>query len=157
MKTSDLFAARAARLATPVAVFLVMFALAAGSSADEPQAESPNMEGIWQLDGRIGEGGAVNELEGPEAEALILKIVADGRWCVAYADSATDGVRMHHGGTYTLIGSEYTETIEFACESTRTLVDKTFKFNVEVEGETLTQNGIGNPYNEVWKRAKKML
>jgi hypothetical protein len=33
-------------------------------------------------------------------------------------------------------------------------VGKSFKFKVTVDGDTMTQVAIGNPYTEVWKRAK---
>ena len=49
---------------------------------------------------------------------------------------------------------EYVENIEYATESTSSLVNKTFHFKVHVDGDTLTQKGIDNPYNEVWKRVK---
>ena len=61
---------------------------------------------------------------------------------------------FHHGGTYTLNGDEYVETVEYANESTKELIKQTFKFTIKVEGDTLTQTGIGNSYNEVWKRVK---
>ena len=61
---------------------------------------------------------------------------------------------FHHGGTYTLNGDEYVETVEYANESTKELIKQTFKFTIKIEGDTLTQTGIGNPYNEVWKRVK---
>ena len=32
------------------------------------------------------------------------------------------------------------------------MVGNTLKFTMEVEGDVLTQRGIGNPYNEVWHR-----
>jgi hypothetical protein len=31
---------------------------------------------------------------------------------------------------------------------------KSFQFRVKVEGDTMTQFGIGNPWTEVWKRVK---
>ena len=46
------------------------------------------------------------------------------------------------------------ETVEYANESTKELIKQTFKFTIKIEGDTLTQTGIGNPYNEVWKRVK---
>lgn len=60
----------------------------------------------------------------------------------------------HHGGTYTLTGAQYAETVEYANESTKDLIKQTFKFTIKVEGDTLTQIGIGNPWTEVWKRVK---
>lgn len=147
-----------ARLSMPIGVcaFLPMFAFAIVSSADEPKQDSPTIAGVWRLHGRIGDDGEVEERMGEEAEVLFLKIISDGRWCITYADS-TGAVRSHHGGTYTLHGSRYTETVEYATGAARTLVNKAFEFDVEVEGDTLVQEGIGNPYNEVWKRVMRRL
>ena len=45
-------------------------------------------------------------------------------------------------------------TIDYANESTAQLIGTTLKHKGKVEGDTLTQVGIGNPYMQVWKRAK---
>ena len=58
------------------------------------------------------------------------------------------------GGTYTLNGNEYVETQEYADATWLKDNGKSFKFTVKVQGDTMTQIGIGNPYTEVWKRAK---
>ena len=34
------------------------------------------------------------------------------------------------------------------------LIGTEFKFNAKVDGDTLTLVGIGNPWQEVWKRVK---
>lgn len=59
---------------------------------------------------------------------------------------------FHHGGTYTLTGNEYSETVQYANSSTKNLIGNTFKFTIKVEGDALTLIGIENPWNEVWKR-----
>lgn len=62
---------------------------------------------------------------------------------------------FHHGGTYTLDGDTYEETVEYSTENNAAqLIKQKFKFTVKVEGDTLTQVGVGNPFNEVWKRVK---
>ena len=35
------------------------------------------------------------------------------------------------------------------------LFNAKFTFDVQVDGGSLTQKGVGNPYNEVWYRAKR--
>jgi hypothetical protein len=58
------------------------------------------------------------------------------------------------GGTYTLNGNEYVETQQYGDATWMKDNGKSFKFTVKVEGDTMTQIGIDNPYTEVWKRAK---
>jgi len=83
-----------------------------------------------------------------------LKFMTGKYWTYTQADPETGKVVYHHGGTYTLDGDNYAETINYANESTATMIGQTFKFKLKVEGDTLTQVGIGNPYSQVWKRAK---
>jgi hypothetical protein len=83
-----------------------------------------------------------------------LKFFTGRHWNITQADPKTGVTIYHHGGTYTLNGDEYVETVEYANESTKKLIKQTFKFTIKIEGDTLTQTGIGNSYNEVWKRAK---
>ncbi len=83
-----------------------------------------------------------------------LKFLAGNHWSFTHPDPATGKVLYHHGGTYTLDGDNYAETIDFANENTATMIGQTLKFKLTVEGDTLTQVGVGNPYTQVWKRAK---
>ena len=68
------------------------------------------------------------------------------------ADPKTGVVMMHDGGTYTLDGDEYVESLEYANPNGMQDINKKFKYTVKVEGDMMTQTGIGNPYHEVWKR-----
>ena len=61
-------------------------------------------------------------------------------------------VIFHHGGTYLLKGDEDIESLEYANPTTIGLVGHTNHFQLKVEGDTLIQIGIGNPWREVWKR-----
>ena len=51
-------------------------------------------------------------------------------------------------------GNEYVETQAYADETWLHDNGKSFKFIVKIEGDLMTQIGVGNPYNEVWKRVK---
>ena len=83
-----------------------------------------------------------------------MKFFSNGRWCVTLADPETGLVEDHHGGTYTLKGNEYAESVTYATESVRSLLNITFHFKIRVDGDTLTQKGTDNNFNEVWKRVK---
>ena len=111
-----------------------------------------DISGAWKLFGRLDEDGDVVALGEEGADALSMKLFSNGRWFITYVDTTTADVTFHHGGTYKLDGNKYEEEIEFATEATQTMVGNTLKFTMEVEGDVLTQRGIGNPYNEVWHR-----
>ena len=116
--------------------------------AKEQSTLAKNLLGTWIL---VDEPGKVGE---PPASGGRLKFCTGRHWTITQADPKTGVTIFHHGGTYTLNGDEYVETVEYANESTKELIKQTFKFTIKVEGDTLTQTGIGNSYNEVWKRVK---
>lgn len=61
---------------------------------------------------------------------------------------------FHHGGTYKLEGDTYAETINFAAPSTKSMIGRTFKFKIAIDGDGYEQVGIGNTFNEKLKRLK---
>jgi thiol-disulfide isomerase/thioredoxin len=85
--------------------------------------------------------------------AVRLKFFTGRYWTITEADPVTGLTTFHIGGTYTLDGDRYTETIEYANPTTSNLINQTFQFTIKTEGDTLTQTGIGNPWTETWKRA----
>ena len=114
----------------------------------EPTKLAKDLIGTWILVGTPDNIG-----EAPKSGGR-LKFFTGRRWVVTEAEPETGKVVFHHGGTYTLDGDNYAETIEYATENTADLIKKTFKFKIKVEGDTYTQIGVGNPFSEVWKRAK---
>jgi hypothetical protein len=116
------------------------------SAAAAPSQLAKSLIGTWILVGKPGEVG-----EAPAAGGR-LKFLTGRHWTVTQADPKTGVVVFHHGGTYALKGSDYSETIEYANESTASLLKQTFKFTIKLEGDTLTLTGVGNPWTEVWKR-----
>ena len=104
--------------------------------------------GTWVYVGEPGHAG-----ETPSAGGR-LKFISERHWTNTQADPNTGLTIYHHGGTYTLQGNEYVETVEYANESTKELIKQTFRFSVAVEGDTLTMIGIGNPWREVRRRLK---
>jgi hypothetical protein len=118
------------------------------AASSEPSQLAKDLIGTWVLVGtpeRVGE---------PPAAGGQLKFYTGRHWLITQADPNTGVVICHHGGTYTLTGDDYVETFEYANPSTLYLIHKTNRFKVKVEGDTLTQIGIGNPWTQVWKRAK---
>lgn len=114
----------------------------------------PDLTGAWKLYGRVDENGKVKKVNVAKTKQRSLKFLSNGEWCISFTDSDTGQIIFHHGGTYTVDGNVYTEAIEYAHESSENMIGNKLKFKVEVEGDTLTQTGLNNPYNEVWVREK---
>ena len=117
-------------------------------AAPAPSQLAKDMMGTWVL---VGKPGKVREA--PERGGR-LKFRTGAHWTMTQSDPKTGLVVMHDGGTYSLEGDTYTETLEYANESTSNDIGRTFVFKVKVEGDLMTQEGVGNPYTEVWKRLK---
>ncbi|MEM6841877.1 MAG: DUF5004 domain-containing protein [Bacteroidota bacterium] len=83
-----------------------------------------------------------------------LKYWGLDRWAITNFNTTTGEVIFHHGGTYTLSGNEYTETITFAAEGTQDLIGTTYSFEIEIHGNTFTQRGTDNTFNEQWIRSQ---
>ena len=115
------------------------------TAAQKPSPLAKNLLGTWVLIGEPGKVGAAPAAGGR------LKFFTGRHWIITEADPKTGVTLYHHGGTYTLKGDKYAETVEYANENTKDLIKQTFNFTIKVEGDTLTQIGIGNPWNEVWK------
>ena len=75
-----------------------------------------------------------------------------GHWIYTLSDPETGELVGSHGGTYTLKGDEYVETIKFAAFSTEEMIGESFKFKLTVDGDRLSQRGIGNSFNEDYIR-----
>lgn len=82
------------------------------------------------------------------------KFIAGGQWTITECDPKTGAVVFHHGGTYTLDGSTYTEKVVFANDNTSNLKGNSHKFEITIDGDVIHQKGIGNPWNEDWTRIK---
>ena len=114
----------------------------------KPSQLAKDAIGTWILAGTPGKVQDPPPANGP------LKFLTGKHWTFTQADPQTGKVIYHHGGTYTLDADNFTETINYANESTANMIGQSFKFKLKIEGDTLTQTGIGNPYTQVWKRAK---
>lgn len=101
--------------------------------------------GAWGFAGRPG------EVYEPEPGGQV-KFWGLRHWAVTQWDPETGEVRFHHGGTYTLDGDKYVERVTFAGENIADMIGEEYRFTITVEGDTFTQIGDGNDYNEVWKR-----
>jgi hypothetical protein len=118
------------------------------TSAAAPSQLASDLIGTWV---HVGRPGHVSEAPGAGQR---FKFRTGSHWTLTRADADTGLVMEHFGGTYTLNGNEYVETQEYGDATWMRDNGKSFTFTVKVEGDTMTQIGVGNPYTEVWKRAK---
>ena len=125
-----------------------MLLRAAEGTAVAPEPIAQALEGVWV---HIGEPGNVRAT--PRADAP-LKFRINGYWTFTRRDPANGTVEQHFGGTYRVRGKEYIETIDYSTDPDDPELKRTLKFTVNVDGDTMTQTGIGNRYTEVWKRVR---
>ena len=114
--------------------------------AAQPESLAKALEGVWI---HVGEPGKVGPV--PQAGGR-LKFRMSNRWTFTAADPATGVVKAHFGGTYRVQGNDYVEKIDYSTDPNDSELGSTLRFTVKVEGDTMTQIGVGNPYTEVWKR-----
>jgi hypothetical protein len=81
-----------------------------------------------------------------------LKFIINGYWGMTQADTMSHVTTFHHGGRYTLADSTYRETIDYATGNTASYIGTTTVFSIQIKGNTMYLTGVGNPWNEIWKR-----
>lgn len=82
------------------------------------------------------------------------RFISDGRWMITQYDAKTGVVIYHHGGTYVFDGKNYIESVEYANESTGSLIGNKHQFVLTVKPNSIHIEGVGNPWNEEWERVK---
>lgn len=112
----------------------------AQGNADKKPLTHDAIQGAWELKFEDG--------------SKRVKFIAGGRWTITQCDPKTGAVVFHHGGTYTIDGSTYTEKVVYSNESTSGLKGNSHKFELTIEGDVIHQKGIGNPWTEDWTRIK---
>ena len=128
------------------------FELSSAGVADQNQTAAPSqlgrdLVGTWVL---IGEPGKTHKAP---ASGGRYKFFTGSHWCITQADPDNHVVIFNHGGDYWSEGNEYVEALKYANPSTLDRIGRTNHFQVKIEGDELTDIGIGqNPWREVWKR-----
>ena len=150
-RTGNLFS-KSLRLAYSRLPFPMAGLLPAQDKPAPAQEQSPLAKDLLELG--FSSGSSRQGRGGSGLQAGDSSSSRQGHSMITEADPETGVTVFHHGGTYTLNGDEYVETVEYANENTKDLIKQTLKFTIKIEGDTLTQIGVGNPWTEVWKRAK---
>lgn len=103
--------------------------------------------GAWLMAPKQGQ----DKTDDPRIEVQ-QKFFGLGHWIYTLSDPKTGELVGSHGGTYTLNGDVYEETIVFAAFSTEEMIGNSYKFKLTVKGDRLTQRGVGNNFNEDYTR-----
>src|SRR5688572_14251489 len=90
----------------------------------------------------IEDEGARREVARKRVEANVgeLKFIGDRHWSVSRLKPGTGRLDDHMGGTYTLNGNEYVETVEYG---TGGPIGETFTYKLTIEDDKFTQIGVG--------------
>ena len=120
-----------------------------GGPVAPPAASTSNptspLAGTWVFIAMAG--GQTN----PLAPGNRIKVFTESTWQVTQILPGSGVVQFHHGGTYTLVGDDYTEKVEYANESTANLINQVGRMKVVVTGDTMVQIGSNNSV-ETWRR-----
>jgi hypothetical protein len=119
------------------------------AEAASPPQLAQGLIGTWVLTGESDNTGEATA-EGRRP----FKFITASSWCDTQSDPKTGVAIIHHGGAFTLKGNRYVESVEYANPVSMDLIGHSFKFDIKLDGDTLKLTGIGNPWNEVWQRAK---
>jgi hypothetical protein len=79
-----------------------------------------------------------------------IKTYTENEWLIEQR-TASGAIVFRHGGHYTLRGTMYVETVEFANPNTANLIGLTFNATVNVSGNEFTQSA---PFAETWTRVQ---
>jgi hypothetical protein len=122
---------------------------------DGAKAPRNKLEGTWELtSAKYGED---TEYRDAPADAKRVKIVNATHFIWLAYDAQKKVPENFAGGTYTLVGDDYVEKIEFGSAETSELFGKDQKFKAKVEGDKWTHTGTlssGLKLSEIWKRVK---
>ncbi|MES2924846.1 MAG: hypothetical protein V4819_25045 [Verrucomicrobiota bacterium] len=128
------------RIAVVSSLLIAATLIGAQDNVEKKQLTHEAIHGAWELKFEDG--------------SKRTKFIGGGLWTITQCDPKTGTVVFHHGGTYTLDGANYTETVVFANENTSNLKGNSHKFELTIEGDVIHQKGIGNSWNEAWNRIK---
>ena len=86
---------------------------------EKPSQLAKELHGTWAL------AGPPDNVVAPPKTGGRLKFFTGRHWTVTQADPESGKVTLHLGGTYTLAGDEYTETVDYAMENIADVIKQT--------------------------------
>jgi hypothetical protein len=135
-------------------IFAFTFLLMSTGAQEKATAKDAHL-GTWKLIST--KYGDVKEFTKRGEDSLRIKYITTTHFTWLEVESASKKVVASAGGKYTMSGTTYTETIDYAGEGMESYLGKPQKFTVRVEGDKLYQSGElsdGLKIEEVWERLK---
>ena len=86
----------------------------------------------------------------PSGIGTRVKTLTATDWEIVQTNPTTGATVFRHGGRYTLRGTDFSETVEFANASTASLIGQTFTSKVTASADRFTQ--VSTTFNEEWSR-----
>lgn len=115
-----------------------LFFLACQHSSSVP------IQGTWRLVSAMQIANGVSSLTAADSATGMIKIISNSHFAFLKHDLHTPRDSANHfdagGGTYTLKGDQYTETLEYYGD--RHWEGHSFTFTVSLHGDTLVQRGM---------------
>lgn len=134
-----------------LSVCLVIFSGSTATADDGASGSSTEpakmLIGAWQLKSAKNPGS-------PSGLGTRLKLFTGTHWSIIQPDPKSGKIVFQHGGHYSFDGSVLTETIDFAGETTSSLIGKTFKHKLKITDDVLKQIDPDGVFNETWQRAR---
>jgi hypothetical protein len=122
---------------------------------EKSELKTNSIRGTWQLTlYKYGSGTSI--FREPSPNEGHIKLITDSQFMWAAFDKTTKKIYSSAGGTYTLNGDNYTESIDYGLGMDNYL-EKQPTYTVKVEGDNLFLSGnLSEDYKieEVWKRVK---
>lgn len=121
----------------------------------EPGTKSGSLLGTWEL-ASYKYGDQKESADFPK-NGHRVKMITETHWTWCEFETNTKEIQVGAGGSYTLDGDTYTESIDFAMPGMMSYLGKKQVFTVRVEGDRLRQAGVlsdGLKIEEVWNRVK---
>jgi hypothetical protein len=137
------------------AVLLIAILTISTGTTFNPKKDSVTIQGTWQL---------VSSKYGPSASGFTdfpeimrrIKVINETHFIWVQYDTLSRRVVSSAGGSYTMNGNTYTESLDFG-QSMDEYLKKSHAFTIKVEGDMLFQTGLLAPdykIEEIWKRVK---
>ena len=117
--------------------------------------ESPTaLTGLWRITARTGQGGQRTPM--PRGPRKTIKLLTGSRFQWVALNPETKQFFGTGGGTYTLSGGDYTESIDFfSRDNSRT--GRSLTFGAAINGDEwhhTGQSSTGSAVDEIWSREK---
>ena len=143
------------RIILAIVVTLVLAVSSCQEVQRSPRTESGSLLGTWEL-ASYKYGNQTEFTDYPEQRRRI-KMVSGTHFIWVEFPIDTKEIEDGAGGSYTLEGNAYTESIDFAMPGMTSYLGKKQVFSVRVEDDTYHQSGTlsdGLKIEEVWHRVK---